>query len=376
VPIHRWGTAAFGIALLAIACPPLHLGRQLRLARIWFIAPGLIGAFWLMPFMGHPQDWSPDSTRQLLERLAISPTETSLDDLRRIERYFPLNPELHERIGIREMTDARRPDQGWAEFRIADRLLPASWAMPAMQGWLSRDISPGMSFHFWSLSIERSGRRAPDIFMAAYRNSVDRPGGEEFWRGYADAHPEFLLCYAEAASSDERGKAAYDQWWKERGGTSIDLEEWEAPAFYATVRKWGDRAQVEIWAERRPRLQRTDFRMWAAIMHEWHMDADAWRLLSSHIHEPPYPGSGSLDTIDNLEASWRAHPDDPVAAQAYAHQCSIDGEPAKSEQVILIVASGPNPPRWFIEKAAFLYAAKKDYATAVTAMLRLGPADP
>ena len=49
----------------------------------------------------------------------------------------------------------------------------------------------------------------------------------------------------------------------------------------------------------------------------------------------------------------------------------MDGNSAKSEQVILTVAAGKSPPPWFIEKAAFLYAAKKDYTTAVTSMLRL-----
>ncbi len=68
---------------------------------------------------------------------------------------------------------------------------------------------------------------------------------------------------------------------------------------------------------------------------------------------------------------WHAHPDDPLSAQAYARQCFLNGDTAKSEQVILAFAAGKNPPPWFMEKAAFLYAAKKDYATAVTSLLRL-----
>jgi O-antigen ligase len=375
VPMHRWGTAAFGLALLAIACPPLHRRQQLRLGRLWAGAPLLIGVFWLLPFMGDAPDWSPFATQQLMDRLPYSPTLASLDDLRHIERSFPLDSQLHEQIGVREMIVARHPDEAWREFRIADRLSPANWSLPTMQGWLSREISPGMSFHFWSLAIERAGRRAPEIFLAAYRNCVDLQGGEEFWLSYAEGHPEFLLVYAQAASSDERGKAAYDEWWKARGDSSLGIDAWEPAAFYSAVRKWGDRAQLEIWMNRRLELEETDYKTWASILHEWRLDADAWSILTRRIKEPSFPESSAGESIEALEANWRAHPDDPVSAQAYARQCSINGDSAKSEQVILSVAAGKSPPPWFIEKAAFLYAARKDYATAVMSLLRLNAMD-
>jgi hypothetical protein len=101
------------------------------------------------------------------------------------------------------------------------------------------------------------------------------------------------------------------------------------------------------------------------------LDAQAWTLLSRHIQEPAFPESHASDNIQTLEARWRANPDDPLSAQAYAWQCSRAGDNARSDQIILTVAAGKNPPPWFIEKAAFLYAAKKDYATAVTSLLRL-----
>jgi len=371
VPVHRWGTAAFGIALLAIACPPLHRRRQIRLERVWAAAPFLIGAFWLLPYLGYPLNWSPEAAHQLLARLNYSPTAASLEQLKQVEADFPLNPELHEQIGIRDLIVARRPDPAWREFRVADRLVPGSWAMPAMQGWLSRDVSPGVSFHFWSLAIERAGRRAPEIFLAAYRNSVDRPGGEQYWRGYAEGHPEFLLSYAENGASDDQGKAAYDQWWKSRADASGPVDEWERPAFYAAVRKWGTRAQMLAWMKRRPELEPADYKSWAAILHEWEMDADAWRILTNRIKEPAFPATHGDESLASLEAEWRAHPDDPVIAQAYARECAVSGDAAKSEQIILTIATGKNPPPWFIEKAAFLYAAKKDYATAVTSLLRV-----
>ena len=375
VPVHRWGTAAFGIALLAIACPPLHRRRQYQLDRLWAGVPFCVGVVWLLPFMGDAPDWDPFATRLLLERLTSSPTLATLDELQHIERSFPLNSELHEEIGVREMIVAGHPDQAWREFRIADRLAPTDWTLPSTQGWISRQTSPGMSFHFWSLAIERSGRRAPEIFQAAYRNSIDLAGGEEFWRSYAEGHPEFLLCYATAAVNDEHGKAAYDEWWKARGDSSTGLEEWEPSAFYSAVRKWGNRAQLEVWMQRRRELEESDYKNWAAILHEWQMDADAWKILSHRIKEPAFPDADGSETMEALEESWRQHPDDPVSAQAYARQCSMNGDAATSEQVILTVAAGKSPPTWFIEKAAFLYAAKKDYATAVMSLLRVQATD-
>jgi hypothetical protein len=273
------------------------------------------------------------------------------------------------------MIDAHRPEQAWREFRIADRLAPNDWALPTMQGWLSRDVSPGMAFHFWSLAIERADRRAPEIFLAAYRESAGLKGGEAYWSSYAEGHPQFLLCYADVASSEEKGKAAYEQWWKARGDSSAGLDAWEPAPFYEMVQKWGNAAQLEIWMARRPELEERDYRTWAGILHDWKLDADAWSVLSRRIKEPPYPGAPAGEKLQALEADWRAHPDDPLSAQAYAQACTLAGYPTKSEQVILAMAAGKSPPVWFVEKAAFLYAARKDYATAVTSMLRLNGTD-
>jgi len=375
VPIHRWGTAGFGLALLAIACPPLHRRRQIRMDRIWAGVPAVIATFWLLPFFGAAPFWSPVAEHQIIEQVPYSPSVASLGDLRQMETAFPLDPALHEQIGIREMISARHPDDAWREFRIADRLAPADWSLPTLQGWLSRQFSPGMSFHFWSLAVERAGRRAPEIFLAAYRNSVDLPGGEDYWRSYASQHPEYLLCYADAAASDDRGRSAYDEWWKVRGDSSGAIETWEPTTFYNLVRKWGDSAQIIIWMNRRRELEPADYRTWASILHDWHMDADAWGILSRHLTEPGFPAAGSGETLQALETAWRMHPDDPESAQAYARECAATGDTATSEQVILTVAAGKSPPLWFTEKAAFLYAAKKDYTTAVTSLLRVNSTD-
>jgi hypothetical protein len=338
--------------------------------------PLLIGAFWLLPYYGYGPAWSPFATQQLLERLPYAPTLASLDELKGIEHWFPLDANLHQQIGVRELVVARQSGQAWKEFRVADRLAPAQWTLPTLQGWLSRQISPGMSFHFWSVAVERAGRRAPDIFTAAYHDCIDLQGGEEFWHGYAEGHPEFLLTYAQLTANEEESKAAYDEWWKARGVSTAGLEKWEITDFYFLVQRWGNAAQLEIWMNRRPELEPNDYRTWATILHDWQLDADAWTILSRRVKEPAFPAAAVGESSEAIEVNWREHPEDPLNAQAYARACWQNGEKAKSEQVILSVATGKSPPAWFIEKAAFLYAARKDYATAVTSLLRLGEPSP
>jgi hypothetical protein len=368
--VHRWGTAAFGIALLAIACPPLQRRRQIRLGRAWALAPAVIGVFWLLPFRGvyWPQ-WSPEAERRQVAWINYSPTSNALDILHRLEAAFPLDANLHEQIGIREIVDGNRPEEAWREFRIADRLNPSSWSLPAVQAWLSRGDSPGMSYHFWSLSIERAGLRAPDIFTGAYRNSLDLAGGTEFWQDYAEGHPELLLTYAGAVTDDGKGKAAYEDWWQARGRTGAVLEPWETEQFYACLRKWGDRAQLDAWIAGRPGLEASDYKTWASILHGWGFDADAWSILSRQITDPPFPDVHSAEPPAMVEADWRANPDDALTAQDFANECYQDGRKAQGDQVILQAAAGHNPLPWFIEKAAYIHAARKEYAAAVTLLL-------
>ena len=371
VPSHRWGTAAFGLALLAVACPPLRRKRQVRLNRLFAGAPVAVAVYWMLPFLGLAPLWSPDGTRALLARLAYSPLAVSLSTLKQVESAFPLNAQLHQQIGLREMALAHRNTEAWREFRIADRLIPGSWAFPAVQGWVSREASPGMSLHFWSVSLERSGRRAPDLFLAAYRNTCDLAGSDAFWRNYTEGHPEFLLEYSENITDQDLARQAFEAWWKTRGSTGAGLEAWEAPEFYAAARKWGDPAQLAIWMNRRHSLEESDYRYWARLFHGWRLDADAWKILARRIREPKFPSTGKTPVAsDILAANWVANPTDPISAEAYALDCDSHGNPARAEQVILSVAAGKNPPLWFIEKAAYLYAAKGDFTSAVNTLLR------
>jgi hypothetical protein len=233
-----------------------------------------------------------------------------------------------------------------------------------------------MSFYYWSLAIERGHLRAGDIFRAAYLNSCNLPGAEEFWHSYSVGNPQFLLLYSNLVKGEDRSRAAFDEWWRQRGSAATTLEWWEPLDFYGAERRWGNPAQLEIWRSRHRDLERADYKAWAEILHEWKLDGEAWRILSRHTREPSFPNSlasqGGATT--GLENRWRENPEDPVIAQTYAEQCSQRGDAARSEQVILSVAAGKNPPLWFVQKAAFLYAAKKDYTTAVGVLLRTSPA--
>ena len=129
------------------------------------------------------------------------------------------------------------------------------------------------------------------------------------------------------------------------GGTAEaraqDLDAWEISSFYGGEGKWGNRAQLAIWMNRHRDLEAADYASWAAILHLWQLDAEAWQLLTRHVKEPVFLSySGGVGSPEALEEHWRAHPEDPVLAMAFAEQCIRRGDPARSQQVILTVAAG------------------------------------
>ncbi len=71
-----------------------------------------------------------------------------------------------------------------------------------------------------------------------------------------------------------------------------------------------------------------------------------------------------------LESKWFSDPDNVMNAQTLARVYAAAGQPAKEREVIVAVASGPNAPPWFLQKAAFLQAASGQYVQAVTNLLR------
>jgi hypothetical protein len=110
--------------------------------------------------------------------------------------------------------------------------------------------------------------------------------------------------------------------------------------------------------------------MWAALLHQWGQDNEAWALLYAQIPEPTFPSFLPKAPREQMEFLWKHNPGDIVNARNLAHTLSAGGDEEKSDAVILGVASKPDAPQWFLNKAAHIVARQKHYAEAVEFALR------
>lgn len=371
VPAHRWGTAGFALAILAVACPfSLRDEKKSVFGRKIALAPLGIAAFWLLPFISNFPAWSPTSlAKSVTPNIAL----VGEDRLETELRYFPLDAPLHYCIGIRLLADFKEYRAAWEHFRIADRLVPSSWYYPASEASASRRFSPGMTYHFWSLAIERSGHRREEVFLMAWKDTAVFTSAPQFWSNYIETNPQLYLTYARVAANAD-GRYYFQRWWNERA-FAPDLAQYEIDDFYVEAYKYGNITMLDEWMARHPSLEESDYKTWAALLHHWNDDTDAWKLLSSRAREPGYPQGAIKEKQDALESKWFSDPDNVMNAQTLARVYAAAGEPAKEREVIIAVASGPNAPPWFLQKAAFLQAAAGQYDQAVTNLLRDGKKD-
>jgi len=285
--------------MLAFAAPADLDHRVVLLGKKTALIPLSIALLWAMPFFTAGPAWSPTHLDLLLARNAVS-TRVRTVDLETELAFFPLNAQLQEDIGIRKL--ATNPAAAWKHFWIADRLTPGSWVMPAAQAIASKGISPGMTLHFWTLAVERGGRRSEEIFRIAIENTTGLPLAEASWASYAEAHPNLLLSYAQTLP-DNLARYYYSLWWTSRGLGS-ELEDQEIGHFYHHVARWGDRAQFDEWTTHNRSLEPFEYLAWARVLREFQDEAGAWKLLSHHIPEPSVPLESNANN-DHLELRRR-----------------------------------------------------------------------
>lgn len=368
VPGHRWATAGYGLAALALASPMSPTAPRTKPGPLLALLPFAICLFWLLPFVRGIPTWSPTTLNRLIERNIASPGRVKFSELQKELPFFPLDSDLHEALGMRILAAPSRAKEAWQHFRIADRLAPSIWTKPALQAVASRPVSPGMTLHFWTLAIERAGHRSPEIFRMAFRSTADLPTAESFWGRYAETNPSLLLTYTELLPNED-GRPYFQLWWKLRG-LCVDLEPSETNSFYALLDRWGSRSMLDEWMKNNPGRQRTDYRAWASLLHKWGDDPNAWRILSENVEDPVFPESRPSTSVDVLEANWLKMPSDFLNAQALAGAWARAGETQRSNDVITSAADQPKAPEWFLHKAAFIYASKEDFTKAVSVWLR------
>jgi hypothetical protein len=336
------------------------------------LLPIAVAGFWSLPLWF---DWpvaSPFRLARLLAREEITRAVPAAE-LEEMLRAFPLNARLHEALGERRLAQRAAPPAEWQkEFRIAARLLPASWQACVRYARRLRAISPAQSLHYWQLAIERAGWRRVEIFQDALRETRAMPGAQAIWEGYIGAQPDLALVYSQFLPP-EQGRACYEAWWQTRGAAAGDIPASEAAAFYKLAAKWGTEEQLRAWMARHPGRRTSEYRQWAALLLGWGREQEAWALVHAETKEPEYPSFLPKAPRPRLEAVWRQNPGDFLNARNLAHVLVAAGETAAADAVILTVAQRPDAPPWFLEKAAHIHARAGHHREAVEAMLRAGP---
>lgn len=364
VPAHRWATAAFALAALGAACPARD-DRE-RLARPWALLPAGVAALWLVPLLTLRPLWNTGALNQALAENYTS-TRVSGKVLARLAEYFPLDPDLQHALGVRRLINRGSPAEAWRRFRIADRLKPASFLMPASQAVLAGPVSREMTYHLWTVAIDRAGHRAEDIFLLAWERTRAYPDADRFWRQYAGANPQFLLSYARVAEPSDTAGLLRE--WRQRRRT--DFQPFEVINFYTYLPRAGSVEMLESWMRENPGRQATDARRWARIALDFGRAEEAWQMLADLSPEPGFGEKEPAHNLASLEVEWREAPENFLKARRLAGALEQAGDAAMRDQVILATAAREGAPAWFLERAAHLYARERKYDQAVEALLRI-----
>jgi O-antigen ligase len=369
VPAHRWGTLGFALAALAIACPLRVTGHLPPGSPRVAFAPAAVAVLWSLPFLFTWPAWSPLTLTRVLERentVGGVPLETLEDEL----RWFPLDAQLHQTLGMRQVAILGRsgPTVWQRHFGIAATLIPGSWTLLATQARSIAKVTPGLCIGYWQQALERCDQHREEVLGLGVRETINFPAAPTLWGQYVEENPSLLLPYAQWLP-DEQARYYYSTWWQSRALTA-DLTRSELEIFYQQAPRWGQRSQFDDWMRERAAWKARDYQRWASLLHQWGDEKRAFELLSEHLPEPDFPKSVPTIPRDQLEMKWRITPKNVVNAQHLALVRRMDGDTVQSDEVVLAVARQDNAPPWFTIKAGYIYARQGRFGEGVTAMLR------
>jgi len=371
VPGHRWGTAGYALALLALACP---IGREAEItgapAPGSAIVPLAIGAYWILPFVGCPLPWQQVHVEQLRAREAAGAVpRPTLDDWKTALRYFPLDAELHHRAALRELEIRMPGTSDWQRHMdIVHRLVPGGWHYPISHAHAVKRLSPSLCIQYWQVAIAHSGWRGAEIFWQALNDTAGFPVAESLWTDYVAANPALALTYARTIP-DADTRPFFDLWWNARSHAT-DLTADELREFYRLARRWAEPGQVLEWMRLHASRRREDFRQWVGLLHAAGMSQRAWDLWQGRIENPPYPTNGVVLTREELEARIRITPENTTNLVELARLAGQTGDPEREKMIILAAAQKKDAPSWFLRKAAYFLAEDGKYSEAVELALR------
>ncbi|MEZ0254180.1 MAG: O-antigen ligase family protein [Chthoniobacter sp.] len=370
VPAHRWGTAGFALAALAIACPMRAESRRAQEPSQAALVPLAVAGFWCLPIYWLIPAWSPLCLNRLIDMDAHAPGMVPVTELETALHYFPLNADLHQSVGLRQVRTLGKdnPLPWQRHFGIASRLQPASWEISMAQARACQRIGSGLAIGYWQQAVERGGIHRDEILGTAVRETARFSNAQSIWGRYAEAHPQFLLAYAQTMP-EQRARYYFGRWWKLRANAT-DLTDAELQSLYTLAPQWGNLEDFQEWTKTHAALGLRDYRQWATLLHAWGADEQAWQILSLKVPEPGFPATLPNISREVLEKAWRAKQDNVVTGQQLAQLRLQAGDKDGSDEIIIEVAHGEKPPPWFINKAAWLFARGGRTEDAVDMLLR------
>ena len=371
VPGHRWPTAGFALALLALACP---ISREVQIigaaAPRTALVPLAIGAYWALPFFGFALVWQPVYAAQLCSRedSGVLP-RPRLGEWKSALHFFPLESALHHLAAMRELEMGIPKTSEWQRhIEIVHRLVPGGWNYPISHARAVKRLSPALCTQYWQVAIGRSGWRAAEIFGQALNDTASFPSADAIWSDYIAEHPALALAYARRLPEKET-RPYFDVWWKARG-QAADLTADELRDFYAIAPRWITAEQVLEWMSLHPARRREDFRAWVALLHATGMSDRAWQLWQGRVPEPPYPANTTVLSREEAEARVRIAPANMANIVELARLSEQGGDRAGAKKIILNAAAKKDAQSWFLRKAAYLLAEDGKFREAVEMILR------
>ncbi len=370
VPAHRWGTAGFALAALAMACPMRTESRRAQEPWQAALVPLAVAGFWCLTLYWSIPAWSPLCLNRLIDMDAHAPGMVPGAELEKALHYFPLNADLHQSVGLLQVRALGKdnPVPWQRHFGIAARLQPASWEISMAQARACQRIGSGLAVGYWQQAVERGGIHRDEILATAVRETARFSNAQSIWGRYAEAHPEFLLAYAQT-QPEQRARYYFGRWWKLRANAA-DLSDVELQSLYTLAPKLGNLEDFQEWAKNHAASGLRDYRQWAALLHGWGADEQAWQILSLKVPEPAFPAAVPNVSREMLEKAWRIKQDNVVTAQQLAQLRLQAGDKDGSDEIIIEVANSEKAPPWFIDKAAWLFARGGRMDDAVELLLR------
>ncbi len=371
VPGHRWGTAGYALALLALACPISREAQIIGLEapRTGFV-PLAIGAYWALPFLGFSFAWQPVIVEQLRAREGSGmPPRPTIREWKSAIRFFPLDAGLHHFAAMRQLETGPPKNSEWQRhIEIVHRLVPGSWRYPISHARAVKRLSPALCVEYWQHAIGRSGWRASETLLQALIATADISFAGSYWEEFIGEHPALALTYA-GTLPDAETRTYFDLWWQARS-TAADVTGDELRDFYPLAKRWATPEQISDWIHTHPSRRREDFRQWAALLHGAGMSERAWQFFPGKILNPDYPVEGTARTREEIEARIRIAPENTAHLAELARLNELAGDRDAAKTIILTAAAKPGAGSMFLRKAAYFLAEDGKFPEAVEMMLR------